>query len=136
MNNICIKSCFEVPNRTYPTAKLNTLSNLFGLHVHRGLATMIEYSNTLYGLGLLTRVHGSAVFKAAIPGALSAVFFLLIVFRWNPESPEKELDHPYAIGVLVTSVSFLVVFRANNAYQRYWEACSSVHHMTSKWLGR
>ena len=34
----------------------------------------------------------------------------------------------------MTGVSFLIVFRANYGYQRYWEACGAVHQMMSKIL--
>mmetsp|Transcript_25008 Transcript_25008/g.50893 ORF Transcript_25008/g.50893 Transcript_25008/m.50893 type:complete len:633 (-) Transcript_25008:343-2241(-) len=95
---------------------------------------MIEYYKGLYGLGLLLRVHGSPLYKAAIPGAVAAAIYLIIVYRWIREEDAGAFNHPYAVGVLVTSVSFLIVFRANNAYQRYWEACGAVHHMMSKWL--
>ncbi len=43
-------------------------------------------------------------------------------------------SNPYAIGVLVSSVSFLITFRANYGYQRYWEACTNVHQLMSKWM--
>ena len=46
----------------------------------------------------------------------------------------EDLGHPYAIGLLVSSTTFLVVFRANNGYNRYWEACTATHHLLSKWL--
>jgi len=97
---------------------------------------MIEYTKGLYGLNLLLRVHGSAVFKASIPGIISALLYLLIHFRWNPsfDTDQSAFEHPAAVGVFVTSVTFLIVFRANNGYQRYWEACGAVHHLMSKWL--
>ncbi len=47
---------------------------------------------------------------------------------------EEYLNHPYAIDVLVSSVSFLIIFRANYGYQRYWEACTMVHKLMSKWM--
>jgi len=47
---------------------------------------------------------------------------------------KKMIEHPYGIGVLISSISFLIIFRANHGYQRYWNACGDVHHMMSKWL--
>jgi len=47
---------------------------------------------------------------------------------------EDDLNHPYALGVLVASITFIVVFRLNQGYGRYWEAASNVHQMMSKWL--
>lgn len=100
--------------------------------VQNTLAVMIEYTKGAYGLNLLWRVHGSAVYAASFPGVISAAIFLLIHYKW--EDSDSALNHPYGIGVFVTSVTFLIVFRANNGYQRYWEACGAVHHFMSKWL--
>ena len=100
---------------------------------------MIEYYRGAYGANLLTRWHGSSLAKAFIPGGLSvALYFILFYFDNTKLVPAEEeevyLHHPYAIGVLVSSVSFLIIFRANYGYQRYWEACTTVHHLMSKWM--
>lgn len=98
---------------------------------------MIEYYRGAYGANLLTRWHGSALAKAFIPGLLSvALYFILHYFDSRPydDVDQQYLNHPYAIGVLVSSVSFLIIFRANYGYQRYWEACTTVHHLMSKWM--
>lgn len=83
-------------------------------------------------MNLLFRVHGSAVYRSFIPGIVSVAVFLAVASAetYNDEST----SHPYAVGVLVSSVSFLIIFRANQGYNRYWEACGNVHHMMSKWL--
>ena len=105
---------------------------------------MIIYYKGAFGLNLLWRLRGSAVYRAMIPGLISVAFFLCIRLWWGPYSQsgtslndpdaEKSVEHPYAIGVLVTSVSFLIIFRANHGYGRYWEACGAVHQMMSKWM--
>jgi len=82
---------------------------------------------------VLFRVHGSSVYKGSILGFVSVAIYLLILYIQN-EGDAEELDHPYATGVLVSSVFLLLVFRANYAYKRYWEACTAVFHMISKWL--
>eukprot|EP00588_Corethron_pennatum_P021412 CAMPEP_0194315640 /NCGR_PEP_ID=MMETSP0171-20130528/12441_1 /TAXON_ID=218684 /ORGANISM="Corethron pennatum, Strain L29A3" /LENGTH=483 /DNA_ID=CAMNT_0039071531 /DNA_START=407 /DNA_END=1855 /DNA_ORIENTATION=+ len=43
-------------------------------------------------------------------------------------------DDPYAVGVLVTSCTFLITFRINFSYQRYWSAAGAVHDMMSRWM--
>ncbi|KAL7535466.1 hypothetical protein ACHAXR_006505 [Thalassiosira sp. AJA248-18] len=102
---------------------------------------MIEYNRGPYGANLLIRWHGSALAKAFIPGLLSVAIYLALTFSTsnnnnnnNNGDDDEYLNHPYAIGVLVSSVSFLIIFRANYGYQRYWEACSTVHHLMSKWI--
>lgn len=96
---------------------------------------MITYNKEAYGLNLLLRLHGSAVYKAFVPGIISVGFYALVNYLYAEYGDEQDdMDHPYVIGVLVTSVSFLIIFRANNSYHRYWEACGAVHHMMSKFL--
>ena len=103
---------------------------------------MIEYSRGAYGANLLLRWHGSALAKAFIPGLLSVTIYLLLHYvahyDQQPSSTEEQykklFNHPYAIGVLVSSVSFLIIFRANYGYQRYWEACSTTTKFMSKWM--
>eukprot|EP00978_Attheya_sp_CCMP212_P008998 scaffold21187_cov54-Attheya_sp.AAC.3 len=95
---------------------------------------MIEYYKGAYSLNLLFRIHGSAIYKGAIPGLFSVAIFFMIDVWWRGSDPEPDLEHPYAVGVLVSSVSFIIIFRANYGYQRYWEACGATHHFMSKWL--
>jgi predicted membrane chloride channel (bestrophin family) len=98
---------------------------------------MITYYKGAYGTNLLFQFHGSAVYRAVLPGLLSVLVFWLIRRRVQVNELGEDIpsfNHPYAVGVLVGSVSFLIVFRVNNSYQRYWEACGNVHQMMSKWL--
>eukprot|EP00980_Cylindrotheca_fusiformis_P024506 scaffold11977_cov107-Cylindrotheca_fusiformis.AAC.1 len=98
---------------------------------------MITYNRSAFGLNLVFRVHGSAVYRSILPSLLSVAIFFLIHFRYKygqQLSDQQELGHPYAIGVLVGSVSFLIVFRASQGYARYWEGATSVFHMMSKWM--
>eukprot|EP00957_Ditylum_brightwellii_P186830 14226179-Ditylum_brightwellii.AAC.1 len=94
---------------------------------------MIEYSNGAYNLNLLLRVSGSPLYKSIIPSLIGVVIYILIHLIWRESDPMDDLNHPYAVGVLVSSVSFLIIFRANYGYQRYWEACGAIHHFMSKW---
>lgn len=97
---------------------------------------MIEYHKSAYGLSLLLRMGGSAVFRSMILGVLSAICVVLLRLVLDVEHSnfDDNLQHPYAIGVLVASITFLLVFRVQQGYARYWEACSAVHHMMSKWM--
>lgn len=104
---------------------------------------MITYDRSAFGLNLLFRVHGSAIYRSIIPGILAVLTLLLIRYLQNggdggtfnaSERDVNDLQHPYAIGILVASISFLIVFRASQGYNRYWEAAGSLHQMMSKWL--
>ena len=79
---------------------------------------MIKYNKGIFGLNLLLRVHGSAIYRAILPAALASVVFCGIKFGWNPPF-ESELLHPYATGVLIGGITFLLVFRMTHSYGRY-----------------
>ena len=109
---------------------------------------MIDYFKGIYGINLLFRIHGSALYKGSLVGILSLGVYLAIVLRWNENGLiyannseesgfqhtalnfDMSLDHPYGVGVLVGSVTVLIIFRANSGYQRYWEACVSMVRYT------
>eukprot|EP00542_Grammatophora_oceanica_P022122 CAMPEP_0194033986 /NCGR_PEP_ID=MMETSP0009_2-20130614/6433_1 /TAXON_ID=210454 /ORGANISM="Grammatophora oceanica, Strain CCMP 410" /LENGTH=601 /DNA_ID=CAMNT_0038674721 /DNA_START=104 /DNA_END=1912 /DNA_ORIENTATION=- len=96
---------------------------------------MIQYYKGAYSLNLLFKVQGSAVYRSFPPALVSVLLFLLIRLQWrNGDQDSDDLDHPYAVGVLVGSVSFLIIFRANHGYSRYWEACGATHQMMSKFM--
>lgn len=63
-----------------------------------------------------------------------AIYLALHYVTPSTQDDHYYVNHPYAIGVLVSSVSFLIIFRANYGYQRYWEACTTVHKLMSKWM--
>lgn len=50
------------------------------------------------------------------------------------DADDQIFDHPYPMGALIAALTFLLAFRANFSYNRYWEAVTAVHQMHSKWL--
>ena len=96
---------------------------------------MIIYDRKAFGINLLLRFHGSAVFRGAFMGILSVVCFILMRKLWSEPGTRTadEISHPYAVGVLVATLTFLLVFRTQQAYARYWEAATSVYHMVRAW---
>jgi predicted membrane chloride channel (bestrophin family) len=96
---------------------------------------MITYNRSAFGWILIFHIHGSAVYRSILPAALSVALFFLFRNRYrNGSDGNADLLHPNALGVLVTSATFVIVFRLNQGYNRYWEACGSVFHMASKWM--
>jgi hypothetical protein len=95
------------------------------------------------GLVVLTSLHGwTAV------GALPYAFFsssIAIVFKIFPDffrllrAPDGKdegeilIDHPYATFIFTSLLGFLLVFRGNLAYGRYWEARSQLQKMSVMW---
>jgi predicted membrane chloride channel (bestrophin family) len=94
---------------------------------------MIKYSTDSFGYGLLFRIHGSAVFRSLPPSLLSTAIYFVLLYTTDLEN-NKILGHPYAMGALLAALTFLLSFRANFSYNRYWEAVTAVHQMHSKWL--
>jgi predicted membrane chloride channel (bestrophin family) len=78
---------------------------------------------------------GSAVFKSFFPACLSSFIYVILFETTDLDSDEEQIfDHPYPMGALISALTFLLAFRANFAYNRYWEAVSAIHQMHSKWL--
>ena len=100
---------------------------------------MITYDNSLFGINVLCRIHGSAAYKACIPALFSSALILIYIKISDNQISENNDhrlvgSHPYTVGSFVAFFSFLLTFRLNYAYQRYWEAATAVHLMVSKWL--
>jgi predicted membrane chloride channel (bestrophin family) len=94
---------------------------------------MIKYHGGAYGLQILLRLHGSAVFKSSTPALLStAIYVIMLHTYW--ESDTDILGNPYPMGTLMVAFSFLLTFKMSFSYNRYWEAVTAVHQMHSKWL--
>jgi hypothetical protein len=70
---------------------------------------MIIYDKSLWGIGLLVRIYGSA-FPRTLPSAFITILFslLLIYFEADVESWWK---HPYPYGTFSFAVGFIIVFR-------------------------
>lgn len=83
---------------------------------------MIEYADEVFGLGSLTRVHGSAVARAVIPALVSTLLLVVAVQVFGipiEENGERRVtEHPYVFQVLIAAITFLITYRANFAYQR------------------
>jgi predicted membrane chloride channel (bestrophin family) len=96
---------------------------------------MIIYESGSLGLSKLGRVHGSAVYKVIFPALFSTCMVLVFEYSgFDPTNEKGSVHNPYTIGAYIGFFSFLLTFRLNFAYQRYWESATAVHQMLSKWL--
>lgn len=99
---------------------------------------MILYSKRLGGLPLLFRITGTAWPYGILPALVSvAIGTLLGVFDKVDDAlsdKSKFMQHPYPFQLYAFIIGFLIVFRTNFAYQRYWEGRSTLAQMASKWL--
>mmetsp|Transcript_117287 Transcript_117287/g.190858 ORF Transcript_117287/g.190858 Transcript_117287/m.190858 type:complete len:440 (-) Transcript_117287:271-1590(-) len=99
---------------------------------------MIRYNKTWNGIFILFRYAGTAWPHGILPGCIAAGISIGLS-KW--EDADKEIrqresfiSHPYAFQLFAYLLGFLMVFRTNFAYARYWEAMGMVQAMGSKWL--
>lgn len=97
---------------------------------------MIKYKSDFFGYKSLFVWNGSAVFRAFLPAAFSNGLLVLYMFIWGDDVKNETLfvSNPYVITVFIFLVGFLLVFRLNYSYQRYWEAATEIHKMMGGWL--
>ncbi|CAJ1429612.1 unnamed protein product [Effrenium voratum] len=99
---------------------------------------MIYYRKGYGGIFILFRLVGTSWPFGVIPGlialsislALSSISFLDELIR----NRDEFISHPYAFQLFAYLLGFLMVFRTNFAYQRYWEAIGAMQNMAAKWL--
>jgi len=97
---------------------------------------MIEYDQrSCGGLQLIFKAKGS-VYVAVLPYALFSavsVYVLKSLAQWGDSDFTHIFNHPYVYQVYTFVLGFVIVFRCNLAYQRFWEGRSCLELMTSKW---
>lgn len=102
---------------------------------------MIHYSNESvcpFALSVLGIWRGSVVPKAllfALPSVAVAVLLRFI----NDEVPEAEwssetIQNGQLWTALTATLSFLINFRSNKAYQRFWDGTTLLHQMWGEWF--
>ncbi|CAG9463404.1 unnamed protein product [Pedinophyceae sp. YPF-701] len=92
---------------------------------------MITYSKVAWGLGLLRKVYGSA-FPRALPVAFISAMVTLVLHLTCRDYLRDMWVHPYPYSTFSWVVGFLLVFRANSAYARYWEAATGATTMAAR----
>ncbi|GMH38627.1 hypothetical protein BSKO_06511 [Bryopsis sp. KO-2023] len=105
---------------------------------------MITYNKSYWGLPLLLRVYGSA-FPRTWPFAVLSGFMTLVL-EWTVAQDETEdgtmnrrsqarewWGHPYPYQTFAFIVGFILVFRSNFGYGRYWEGRTNLQLMSAKW---
>lgn len=99
---------------------------------------MIRYRKTFCGWNTLFRIAGTAWPHGVFPGLLATAISIALSL-WEKaddkiRAREEFIEHPYAFQLFAYLLGFLMVFRTNFAYQRYWEAMGMVQAMGAKWL--
>jgi len=99
---------------------------------------MIYYRKGYGGLLILFRIVGTSWPFGVAPGLIALAISLILSF-WPAlddiiRSRDDFISHPYAFQLFAYLLGFLMVFRTNFAYQRYWEAIGAMLNMAAKWL--
>lgn len=71
---------------------------------------MIIYDKSLWGIGLLARIYGSA-FPRTLPAAFITILFSLLLIFFEADYVESWWKHPYPYGTFSFAVGFIIVFR-------------------------
>jgi len=91
---------------------------------------MIVYEHTVSSL--IFRAGGSVLPRAALYGLVSAVATGLLYTDIVIGHIDDLWKHPYAHQVFSISVGFVLVFRCNLSYQRFWEGTTQLQLLSAK----
>lgn len=99
---------------------------------------MIYYQKGLGGFFVVFQIAGTSWPYGILPGILSATLGYVLSEIKDLDSiirdKEEFIDNPYPFQLFAYLVGFVIVFRTNFAYQRYWEGIDAVQRMGAKWL--
>lgn len=99
---------------------------------------MIHYQKGFGGLFIVLQVAGTSWPYGILPGLLSAALGYVLGELEDLDSVVRDktefIDNPYPFQLFAYLVGFVIVFRTNFAYQRYWEGIDAVQRMGAKWL--
>eukprot|EP00850_Spirogloea_muscicola_P012826 SM000084S23162 [mRNA] locus=s84:394118:397141:+ [translate_table: standard] len=90
---------------------------------------MIIYKKGFGAINLLFRVYGSAWPRALVLAVPSAVAAGFIKAYSNDHNQHHYFLHPYPYSVFASMLAFLIIFRTNLSYARYWEARTMITQM-------
>jgi len=98
---------------------------------------MIEYNQrSRGGLALIFQLAGSVYPRVAPFAFLSCAICLTLkaITYWSDfEHFNHIFKHPYVYQIYTFVLGFILVFRCNLAYQRFWEGRTNIQLMSSKW---
>jgi predicted membrane chloride channel (bestrophin family) len=84
-------------------------------------------------LSVLLRMSGSVLPRTAPLAFLCAMITVVLQANLSEDFLHDLFEHPYPFQPLFYIVAFVVVFRTNVAYNRYWESATQVSFMAAKW---
>eukprot|EP00439_Symbiodinium_sp_Y106_P057472 s4335_g8.t1 len=97
---------------------------------------MIDYKHGAWGMGVLFMKRGSVIPKALVWSLPCATITVLLHIFWDTQKGDNnaEMEGINTIWSGYTFVlGFLIVFRSNQAYSRFWESVTLFHQITGEW---
>ena len=94
---------------------------------------MITYNKIGWGLPLLLRMYGSA-FPRSFPAAAISAGVTVLFYLTIQDADERWWGPPYPYQIFAYIVGFIVIFRSNFGYSRYWEGRTWFQNMTAAWV--
>jgi len=100
---------------------------------------MIDYNHGKMGIRNLFHIKGSVLQKTlvwSLPASLLAAVLHKFVFEHNPDDGTKNVSNVVSSinGSFTYVLGFLVVFRTQQAYSRYWEGVSLIQQTRGQWF--
>jgi len=106
---------------------------------------MIEYSNDILvrNGGVFFRWDGSVIPAALVVAVPSSILAALLVYFSNEVEGGKEIRDNIGVdqvkasqlwAALTGTLVFLIGFRTNKAYQRFWDGTTLLHQMWGEWF--
>mmetsp|Transcript_8581 Transcript_8581/g.19113 ORF Transcript_8581/g.19113 Transcript_8581/m.19113 type:complete len:538 (+) Transcript_8581:77-1690(+) len=96
------------------------------------LRNLMQFEGSVFPLSFL--VSAPPAILAAALVELHGTSHFSKLFDGNDEVEERIFSNSAVWSSFTFLVGFLVVFRTSHAYNRFWEACASVHKMGAEWF--
>ncbi|CAJ1343056.1 unnamed protein product [Effrenium voratum] len=98
---------------------------------------MIEYSHGRWGMQVLLKCRGSVIPKALVWSVPCALLTVLLHIYWGDVKGDANTELE-GIGTIWSGytfvLGFLIVFRSNQAYSRFWESVTLFHQTSGEWM--
>jgi predicted membrane chloride channel (bestrophin family) len=105
---------------------------------------VIDYDATKwFGFHVLMQMSGSVLPASIIPMSISALVAVLVQLEIQAQNAEGSEDrisvfssflkHPYPHQITAVMIGFMMVFRVQLSYSRYWEGVGRLQDMYTKW---
>ena len=137
---ICLSFCCSFNKRCLPcTSKFIAQAGAPKPSAHRiacSGCSMIDYKHGAWGMGVLFMKRGSVIPKALVWSLPCATITVLLHIFWVTQKGDNnaEMEGINTIWSGYTFVlGFLIVFRSNQAYSRFWESVTLFHQITGEW---